>query len=426
MKVPHKAIDVIRLGLHSLTVHKARSVLTALGIIFGVWSVIAMLAINQGASYESQRLLREMGSDNIIIKSVKPPEEETKATAAGRGVLSYGLLRKDVVALRDNLPGIKQCVKVHRRPKTAHANGKNLGVTVIATEPTFADVARIEMVDGKGRFISAADLLLQKPHCVITQSLARRLFDYKDPMGRTVRLETEPFVVVGILSRLPESLSGGAGADTGNHVIIPLTTSMSRFGEFTVKFGQGGGVFEKVEVTQVVLQVEDDQAVIDGAQIARSLLERSHENRDYDVTVPLELIMQRKAQRRLWNIMFIGIASVSLLVGGIGIMNIMLASVTERTREIGVRRALGAKKRDVVVQFLVESVTLTTAGGLIGIGVGLLIPFLIEATLDLTTIISPLTVALPFVMAAGVGLASGLYPAVRAANLDPIAALRHE
>jgi putative ABC transport system permease protein len=170
----------------------------------------------------------------------------------------------------------------------------------------------------------------------------------------------------------------------------------------------------------------DEQAVIDGATIARGLLERNHEERDYEVTVPLELIKQRQVQGRLWNIMFIGIASVSLLVGGIGIMNIMLASVTERTREIGVRRALGAKKRDVVVQFLVESVTLTTAGGVIGIIVGMLIPVGIELTLGLKTIVSPLTVVLPFVMAVGVGLASGLYPATRAAKLDPIVALRHE
>jgi len=423
MVVSNKAIDIVRLGLHSLTVHKGRSFLTALGIIFGVWSVIAMLAINQGASYESQRLLREMGSDNILIKSVKPIAEESKATAAGRGVLHYGLTNKDVIALRDNLPGVKQCVQIHRRPKTAFVNAKKLDVTVIATEPTFADVARLSIT--KGRFISSPDMLLHKPHCLLTYSLARRLFGYEDPMGQTIRLETDPFVVVGILKQLPQSLAE-VGGDAGNHVIVPLTTSMKRFGEYTMKFGQGGGTFEKVEVTQVIFQVASDDAVIDGAQIARSMLERSHDSKDYEVTVPLELIRQRKAQRRLWNIMFIGIASVSLLVGGIGIMNIMLASVTERTREIGVRRALGAKRRDIVVQFLVESVTLTTAGGVMGILIGMAIPYVIEATLGLKTLVSPLTVALPFTMAVVVGLASGLYPARRAANLDPIEALRHE
>lgn len=423
METPHKIWDMVRLGFHSLTVHKARSCLTALGIIFGVWSVIAMLAINQGASYESQRLLRAMGSDNIIIKSVKAAAKQTKATAAGRGVLHYGLTYKDVAALRDNIPGVRQCVIIHSRPKTAYVGGKRMDVTVLATEPNFADVARLDIV--AGRFLTSSDLLLRKPYCILTESLARRLFDYRDPIGKTIRLETETFVVVGILARLPQSVVGLAG-DTGKHVIIPLTTDVTRFGKFTVKFGQGGGTFESVEVTQVILRMRDDKAVIDGATIARGLLARSHDDRDYEVTVPLELIKQRQVQRRLWNIMFIGIASVSLLVGGIGIMNIMLASVTERTREIGVRRALGAKKKDVVVQFLVESVTLTTAGGAIGIVMGMLIPYGIELVLGLKTIISPLTVVLPFIMAVSVGLASGLYPAMRAAKLDPIVALRHE
>jgi putative ABC transport system permease protein len=170
----------------------------------------------------------------------------------------------------------------------------------------------------------------------------------------------------------------------------------------------------------------DDRSVLNGANIARSLLARHHEEEDYEVTVPLELIEQRKKQQRLWNIMFLMIASISLVVGGIGIMNIMLASVTERTREIGVRRALGAKRRDIITQFLVESVTLTTVGGLVGIGIGMLVPWLVEATLALKTIVSPATLLLPLCMAIIVGLVAGLYPAMRAARLDPIVALRHE
>jgi putative ABC transport system permease protein len=170
----------------------------------------------------------------------------------------------------------------------------------------------------------------------------------------------------------------------------------------------------------------DEQAVIDGAGIARNLLARFHQSRDYEVTVPLELIEQRRKQLRLWNFMFVAIASVSLLVGGIGIMNIMLASVTERTREIGIRRALGAKRRDITTQFLVESVTLTTVGGLLGIAIGLLVPWAVEWLLHRTTIVTAYTLLLPFGMAVAVGLVSGLYPALRAARLDPIVALRHE
>ncbi|MCD6304580.1 MAG: FtsX-like permease family protein, partial [Planctomycetes bacterium] len=295
--------------------------------------------------------------------------------------------------------------------------------SIIATEPTYARVARTDLV--AGRFISSVDILRRRPCCVVTRSLARRMFLFADPIGQTLRLADEPFIVVGVLARLPRALAGG-GSDVGNHVIIPLSTDRNHFGEYTVMWTKGSATFERVEVSQIILQMADERDVLHGAQIARHLLRRFHEEEDYEITVPLELIAQRKKQQRLWNIMFLIIASISLVVGGIGIMNIMLASVTERTREIGVRRALGAKRRDIITQFIVESVTLTTIGGLIGIGIGLLVPYLVEWVLDLKTIVSPATLLLPLGMAIGVGLIAGLYPAVRAAKLDPIVALRHE
>jgi len=423
MKAVHKAADIIGLGLHSLVVHLGRSALTALGIVFAVWSVIAMLAINEGFSYEAQQALRELGSDNIIIESAKPPDMESKASQDSGGILRYGLLHADVRRLRGNVPGIRRCVTVHRTIKYGYRPGRNLRVSVIATEPTYADVARIETT--RGRFLSAADLIRQKAHCVITESLARRLFPVEDPLGKTLRLGEEPFTVIGVLAKLPPALAG-EGGEMGSHVIIPITSGKMRFGEYTIMFGTGGGTAELVEVSQIILQMDDEKAVLHGANISRHLIGRFHEQEDYEIKVPLELIEQQKKQRRLWNIMFLTIASISLVVGGIGIMNIMLASVTERTREIGVRRALGAKRRDIVTQFLVESVTLTTVGGLIGIGIGLLVPSLVEWMLKLRTIVSAATLLLPLGMAIAVGLVAGLYPAFRAARLDPIVALRHE
>ncbi len=423
MRTFNKAADIVRLGLHSLRTHKVRSVLTSLGIIFGVFSVIAMLAINEGFSYEAQKSLRELGSDNIIIESVKPPQGASSASGQSWGVLHYGLLYSDVEALRGSLGGILRCVTVHRNLKFARANGKNLNVSVIATEPAYADVARVDIT--RGRFIGSVDMLRHKPHCVITDALADRLFPCTNPLGKTLRLAGEPFTVIGTLRQLPRSLAGSTG-DAGNYVIIPLSTDGSRLGKFTIMGGMGGYTFEKVEVSQIILQMADDQAVIHGAEIARQLLNRTHEKQDFGITVPLELIKQMQKQRWLWNFMFFTIASVSMLVGGIGIMNIMLASVTERTREIGIRRALGAKQRDIIVQFMVESVTLTTAGGLVGIGIGMLIPYAVGKMLELVTIVTATTLIIPFVMAVGVGLISGLYPALRAAKLDPIVALRHE
>jgi len=423
MKAIYKIADTVGLGLHSLLVHLGRSALTALGIVFAVWSVIAMLAINEGFSRESQRYLRELGSDNIIVRSQKPVSTESKASAAARGVLNYGIKHADVARLRDNIPGVVKCAIAHRTQKHASGAGRNLTASVIGTEPTSAEVARMDMV--AGRFLSAVDVLRRKPYCVITQSLARRVFTYADPIGHTLRLENEPFLVVGVLARLPTALAAGTG-ETGDHVLIPITTDRTRFGEYTVMWTRGSSTFERVEVSQVILQMTGDRAVLDGANIARGLLARYHEEEDYEVTVPLELIEQRKKQQRLWNLMFLMIASISLIVGGIGIVNIMLASVTERTREIGVRRALGAKRRDIVTQFLVESITLTTAGGLIGIGIGLLVPRLVGGMLNIEASISATMVLLPLWMAVGVGLVAGLYPAFRAARLDPIVALRHE
>ncbi len=420
----HKLVDMVRLGLHSLTVHVVRSVLTAVGIIIGVCSVIIMLAVNEGASYKAEEMLRRLGSNNIIINTVKLPEDESRVTVShGVRVRTYGVTHADVARLTGSVPNIQRCVVVHRTLKDSYVRGKALTVAVIATDPTYIQVARTEIL--AGRFISSVDMLRSRPHCVVTASLARRFFGYREPLGRIISIQGEPFIVVGILGRLPATLAGRAD-DVGSNVIIPLTTNWARFGRISIRHVAGSFSAEKVEVSQIILQMTDEKSVLEGAKIAKSLLDRYHEEEDYETVVPLALIAQREEQMRLWNIMSVVIAAISLVVGGIGIMNIMLASVTERTREIGVRRALGARRRDIVVQFLVESVTLTAVGGLIGIGLGLLLPWAVEEWLEFTTIITPTTLLLPFAMAVVVGLASGLYPALRAARLDPITALRHE
>ena len=419
MRAVHKIDDIVRLALHSLVVHMLRSALTALGIVIAVCSVIAMLAINEGFSLEAQKYLRELGSDNIIVESVKPPQTDSQASGSASGAYSYGLTKSDAAALRDNLPRQRCSAAVHRRQVNASAATHHIPVTVLATDPDIVRVTHMELA--AGRFLTHADTLRQKPYCLITHELARRLFAYADPLGQTLRLDEQPFLVVGVLLRVPSALAAAGGA-----VIVPLSTDLKRFGPYTITRARGSRSYELVDFHQLILQMPAEQAVLDGARVARSLLERRHKQLDYKVTVPQELIEQKRKQRRLWNVMFLAIASISLVVGGIGIMNIMLASVTERTREIGVRRALGAKQRDIVSQFLVESVTLTTVGAIIGIAIGLAIPSLVEWALNLTTVVSATALMLPLGMAVAVGLVAGLYPALRAARLDPIVALRHE
>ncbi|MGC9454092.1 MAG: ABC transporter permease [Phycisphaerae bacterium] len=421
MRAVYKVTDIIRLGLSSLTVHKVRSVMTVLGIVFGVWSVIAMLAISKGASYESQQALRQLGSTNIIVNSVEPSDES--ASERQRQALQYGLNDADVARL-GSLPGVRQYVTTHRTDQLAYTGGtKDVRVKLVATSPELAEVSPIRVL--RGRFLTDVDMVRPNSFCVITEGLARRLLGPVDPIGRSIRISGHPFVIVGVVRRLPERIAGDAN-QADSCVVISHLGEKGRFGTLNVQRSTGGWSAELVEVSQVILQMEDEQTVLEAAGVVRNLLQRTHSKNDFDVFVPKELIEQMQEQARLWNYVLLAIAMVSLLVGGIGIMNIMLASVTERTREIGIRRALGAKRRDIVTQFLVESVTLTTVGGLVGIAVGLAVPWLLERTLGRPAIATAWTLILPFIVAVVVGLISGLYPALRAARLDPIVALRHE
>ncbi len=301
-------------------------------------------------------------------------------------------------------------------------------MSVIGVEPDFTKVARVRMQ--RGRFLVPADSTLSplpRGPCVLPAWLARKLFGYLDPLEQTVYIGSEPFQVVGVLSQVPQVIHGTVEG-SNDCIFIPDAVRRRRLGTFSVLIEQGQRQFEKVEVSQIILQMADEKSVVAGAAICRSLLDRTHPQADYLVQVPMELLEQQQKQTRLWAVVLLAIAGISLVVGGIGIMNIMLASVTERTREIGIRRALGAKQADIAVQFLVEAVTLTTVGGLIGIAVGLLAAWGVDRAnmLPFKILISPWALIVPFLVAVAVGLISGLYPAIRASRLDPIQALRHE
>jgi putative ABC transport system permease protein len=426
MKPLTKLIDNVRLAMGNLWVHKVQSSLTALGIIFGVWGVVAMLAINEGASAAASRALRRLGTDNILIQSVKPPPANTEAGDTSGDMIKYGLTHEDVERLVDNIPRVRRHVVVHQTQKRIHVAGKNHQVTVIASDPLYASLARVQM--HRGRFISHADNVIfphSKAVIVLTRPLVREVFTYREPIGQTVRLNGQPFTVIGVMQPLPDSITG-QNVDASRCAVIPWETAMNMFGPINQPPGADDDQAERVEVSQVILQMADEQAVLAGQEVAENLLARFHDRPDYAVRVPLAQIRAMAEQRRFWNITLFGIAAISLVVGGIGIMNIMLASVTERTREIGIRRALGARRGDIVLQFLVEAVALTTLGGLVGIVMGKAAPRVIEDFMDFRPIVSNWTLLLPFAMAVLVGLVSGLYPAMRAARLDPITALRHE
>ena len=413
----------ILLGIRSLLLHKLRSILTALGIIFGVSSVIAMLSIGEGAEYAAQEEIKRMGSENIILKSLKSSDDES---GEQRELLVYGLTWKDFRQIRDTIPTSVTMVPMRFVPADARYKRASLKVQVVGTTPDYVDLGNVEL--RRGRFLSPNDAVAIRPVAVVGAHVARELFLAEDPLGAQFRVASHVFRIVGILEETGGATgTGGSQAEDRNtDVYVPLIALNKRFGDNIVRVVSGARSMERVELHQIIVAVDSDEHVGPTAKALRGLLAKSHPRHDYEIIVPLELLKQKERTKRIFNIVLGSIAAISLLVGGIGIMNIMLASITERTREIGIRRALGAKKRDIVMQFLVETVVLSTSGGVLGILLGVAVPYFVEMASGMKTIITVHSLILSFGISAGVGIIFGLYPANRAADMDPIEALRHE
>jgi putative ABC transport system permease protein len=418
----------VALGVRSLLLHKLRSFLTMLGILFGVASVVAMLAIGEGASEEAQAKFLELGSTNVIARSVKPSADSESsagmASRSARGVI-YGLTFKDLDVIRGTVAGIDRVVGVRTVLKPTSHGARNVEARLSGTTEDFLEVARVEV--DRGRFLSAADNLRRSNVVVIGEEVRRQLFPFEDPIAKNLAIGGENFEVIGTLrSRGGASEKNFEGSDEDKICYIPLATMETRFGFIDVQRSAGSRSTEQVELHEVRVRATSLDAVPDVAQAVRDILKRTHEKDDVQVIVPLELLRTVEEQKRIWKAVLAAIAGISLLVGGIGVMNVMLATVTERTREIGVRRALGAKKRHVISQFLVETLVLSTAGGAIGVFLGIAIPFAVEYYADMKTVVRWDAVGLAFGISALVGVVFGLYPAMRAASMDPVEALRHE
>jgi putative ABC transport system permease protein len=421
--------STLRLGIKSLLLHKLRSVLTMLGIIFGVCSVIAMLAIGEGASHEAQEAIKKLGSENIILRSLKPPDE-AKLSGMGRGTaLDYGLTYEDGARIQSTIPGVKRVLPVRIIRENVRFGQNNIPCQVLGTLPFYPEIVGLDIV--RGRFLSANDERDLDNVCVLTVGLAQRLFPYQDPLEQSVKVDQFYYRVVGLVreKNMPEqrTQSGQAeGEPLDNNVYMPLGTSRVRFGEVLIRRSGASFEVEKVELHQMTVQMRDTGKVETADPQIKTLLGRFHDRHDFEVIVPLQLLRQAEETKRIFNIVLGSIAAISLLVGGIGIMNIMLATVTERTREIGIRRALGAKRRDITLQFLVETVVLSVGGGLVGVAVGIVTPLIVSHLTTMKTIVTPWSVLLAFGISGAVGVVFGLYPAKAAARLDPIEALRHE
>ncbi|MSR63829.1 MAG: ABC transporter permease [Planctomycetes bacterium] len=423
MKGP-SLLRTVRLGVSSLLLHKLRSLLTMLGVLFGVFAVIAMLAIGEGGRVEAIERIRGLGTLNVLARSVKPPEVFATGQQAVR-VVSYGLTEADLARVSATFPGVRCVVPVREIFEEVRHGDRAMNPRVLATQPIYIDVTGRNVVEG--RFLAEEDERNVANVCVLDYDVARYLFPFESPLGQEVKIGGDYFSVVGtVLPRVrQESDPGKAGAGTAE-IFIPLETGRKWYGNVQVKIRAGSREMEEVELHELVVAVDRQENVMFVADSVREMLVRNHPNGDYEVRVPLELIREVEAQARLWSFVLAAIAVISLVVGGIGITNVMLATVTERTREIGIRRALGAKRNQIVVQFLVETVTLCIVGGLVGVAAGLLSPWVLEQVLHKRAIVTLNSPFLAFSISVVIGVVAGLYPAWRAANMDPVEALRHE
>ncbi|OQY24996.1 MAG: macrolide export ATP-binding/permease MacB [Desulfobacteraceae bacterium 4572_35.2] len=413
----------IHLGLNNLRLHAMRSFLTMLGMIFGVASVIAMLAVGQGASEDALEQIRQLGSDVIVMESVDSVSNDNQRQ--GQNFFNvYGVTYLDVMRLRDTIPNVRRIVPIKIRYERVVTQAQEIAVRVVGTTTHWFDLVNRPLV--AGRFFTSLDEQRHHAVAVITERLGRQLFPLQAVLGNFVRAGGNVYRVVGVIRSTAAASNSVTSPARDNDIYVPLTVMRQCTGDILVSRLSGRTIREKVELHQVFIQMSSEAVVESVATAIDHLIARFHRKEDVAIKIPLVLLRQAEETQRRFNIVLGAIAGISLLVGGIGIMNIMLASVTERTREIGIRRAIGARRHQIVSQFLIETVVLSCSGGFLGCIVGLILPWTISKITGLSTVVTSGSLVLSLLISLSVGIVFGLYPAIRASKLDPIAALRHE
>ena len=405
-------LDVIKIGMRSLVSHKLRSILSVLGVVFGVAAVISMLSIGEGAKQEALEQIRLMGTNNIIVRAL-PLGKQQKLEAEQN--LSAGLTLGDAERIGGILPRLQWITSLKESQAVAHYQDRETNARLVATTSAYRPIAGLRLA--AGRFLSDEDLENRRRVCVLGWKKREELFSNEDPLGRTVHIDGELYQVVGVLENrdLPKGRNLAVQVrDINNDVYVPLITGFS-------------DLSSEIHVDEILIHIDDAGQVLTAANIAQSILGRIHNRvNDYEIIVPQELLKQSQRTQRIFSIVMGSIAGISLLVGGIGIMNIMLAVITERTREIGIRRALGANRQDILRQFLVETMVLTVAGGVIGVVLGTSAAGMINYYVGWRTIVSVNAVFVSFFVSVMIGIIFGMYPAYKAAHMNPIEALRYE
>jgi putative ABC transport system permease protein len=409
----------LRLGLENLRAHKMRSALTMLGMIFGVAAVVAMLSIGAGAQQEVMAFIEQLGVRNLIVEAREAPDNQTLQKVRK---LSPGLSFQDVRIIQANLDAI-DAASPRKRFTPSKLIPRPIGgdlPVIYGVTPAYQKIANLQVA--AGRFFDDAETTAAAPVAVIGEAAAATLFGVDDPVGQYLKVNEQWFRVIGVAGpqlTVQSDVAGIPAQDRNNIIYVPLYASI-----FRLEDGQSA---QKDEIDGIYLQMRPAADIPAAAALIRGVLDVAHRGAgDFTIVSPAELLAEQRRTQRIFEMVMVAIASISLLVGGIGIMNIMLASVLERTREIGVRRAIGARQRDVVRQFLIETTIISLSGGLIGILLGVGLSQLIGVLAGWSTIVTTSSIVLAFGVSVAIGIVFGLYPAVRASRLDPVTALHYE
>ena len=406
--------DAFAISIENLSTHKLRSVLTMLGMIFGVGAVIAMLSIGEGAERQAMEMIERLGVRNILVRDIDMRDEELQEVRE----TSPGVSPRDAVAIADAIPGVERtCARVEIEPYTVLSGGRTVKATAHGVDAAFAGLTNLEV--SIGRFFDGLDVSRHAQVCVIGEGVRRELFGYEEAVGRVLKVNGLWLEVIGVLagSGGVSSVQGVAVGSTDLDIYLPVSTAIRKLDLPLLES----------PLDEIIVRLEPSASPGETARLVDELLGRLHGGEeDFELVVPEALLEQSRKTQRLFNIVMGAIAGISLLVGGIGIANIMLATVFERTREIGVRRAVGARRVDIRTLFLMESFTISVIGGLAGVVVGVVISKVVAVSAGWSTVVTLWSVVLAFGVSMAVGIGSGLYPAQRAAKLNPIDALRWE
>ncbi len=403
-------------ALDGLRMRKLRSLLTMLGIIFGVAAVIAMLSIGEGAKQEAIQKYQVMGINNIIIRDKKLSDMDLEEV---RARFSRGLSLDDIDGIRQIVPDVADIAPQVDQAVEARFEDQSLKGTLIGVTSNYLSMVNLNLT--RGIFITPEHQQNALRVCVIGAGIVRKLFPHQDPLHKMIKLEEQWFEVIGILetkSLMTETVGELASRDLNLDVYIPLQTFLKRFDRERALESQ---------LTQITVKLSGPERIVEVSNLIRRLINRHHHNNeDFSIILPYELLKQEEKERRIYNILLGSIAAISLLVGGIGIMNIMLATVWERTREIGIRRAVGATQQDILSQFMTEAIAISFTGGVIGIVAGISMSLGIGWVTNVKTCITFLSIFVAFTVSVMVGVVFGMLPARRAAKLDTIESLRYE